>query len=124
MIVLRGIMNLSHLLSRYYLFFACGDAVGKATEFMTLQEIQDTIGHIDGFVSPSLSRNHSDLKEWEVTDDTEQNLFILRAYLKDKKVTIENTVDALVDWINTTGAVEKKYILIQREPTELPAAAL
>lgn len=103
-------MNLSHLLSRYYLFFACGDAVGKATEFMTLDEISAKIGPITGLVPSSLSQNHSDLKEWEVTDDTEQNLYLLKAYLKDKDVNIENTVDALVDWISSTGAVEKKYI--------------
>ena len=33
-------MSTSQLLSRYYSFFACGDAVGKATEFMTPQDIQ------------------------------------------------------------------------------------
>ena len=104
------IMNTSQALSRYYLFFAAGDAVGKTTEFMTLSDISSKIGRISGLMESSQSQNHSDLLPWEVTDDTEQNLWLLRRYLKDGKVTIENTVDALVAWIRGTGAVEKKYI--------------
>ncbi|MBO4409231.1 MAG: ADP-ribosylglycohydrolase family protein [Spirochaetales bacterium] len=103
-------MNTSQALSRYYLFFAAGDAVGKTTEFMSLDDISSKIGRISGLMDSSMSQNHGDLKKWEVTDDTEQNLWLLRRYLKDGKVTIENTVDALVRWIRETGAVEKKYI--------------
>lgn len=103
-------MTLSALLSRYYLFFACGDAVGKSTEFMTLDEINEKIGRVSGLIPCEKSQNHSDLQTWEVTDDTQQNLWLLNAYLKDKKVTLQNTVDALVDWINKTDAVSKKYI--------------
>ncbi len=103
-------MNLLQALSRYYLFFAAGDAIGKTTEFMTLNDISSKIGPITGLLDEKLSQNHSDLLPWEVTDDTEQNLWLLRRYLKDGDVTIENTVEALVDWINETGAVEKKYI--------------
>lgn len=103
-------MNLLQALSRYYLFFAAGDAIGKTTEFMTLQDIASKIGSITGLLEARFSQNHSDLLPWEVTDDTEQNLWLLRRYLKDGEVTIANTVEALVDWINETGAVEKKYI--------------
>lgn len=103
-------MNIYHLLSRYMDYFAAGDAVGKATEFMTLEEIRTSIGKINGLIPNTKSKNHNDLKDWEVTDDTEQNLFLLRRYLKDRYISIDNTVDALVEWIDTTGAVEKKYI--------------
>ncbi len=103
-------MNISRLLSRYISFFASGDAVGKATEFMTRSDIKKNIGRIDGFVPEEKSQNHSNLKYYEVTDDTEQNLYLLRRYLSDGKVTVENTVDALIHWIDETGAVEKKYI--------------
>ncbi len=103
-------MNTSRVLSRFYLFFAAGDAVGKTTEFMTPADISSRIGRITGLSDRSLSMNHGDLESWEVTDDTEQNLWLLRRYLKDGKVTVENTVEALVDWIRTTGAVAKKYI--------------
>lgn len=103
-------MNSYQLLSRYILFYAAGDAVGKATEFMTQEEIKSGIGSIDGLIDPAKSRNHSDLAAWDVTDDTEQNLFLLRRFLHDGRVAIENTVSALVDWVSQTDAVAKKYI--------------
>ena len=103
-------MNTSQVLSRYYLVFAAGDAVGKTTEFMTPEDISSKIGRVTGLMDRRLSMNHGDLESWEVTDDTEQNLWLLRRYLKDGKVTVDNTVEALVDWIKTTEAVEKKYI--------------
>jgi len=103
-------MTTSRLLSRYYRFFACGDAVGKATEFMTPDDIRTNMGRITGLVDPARSITHPDLPIWAVTDDTEQNLWLLRRYLKDGKVTIENTVSELVKWIEGTGAVEKHYI--------------
>ena len=103
-------MTTSQLLSRYYRYFACADAVGKATEFMTPQDIKSNMGRISGLVEPSKSITHPDLPIWAVTDDTEQNLWLLRRYLKDGKVTIENTVSELVRWIEGTGAVEKHYI--------------
>ena len=103
-------MNTSLLLSRYYRFFACGDAVGKATEFMTPADIRSNMGRITGLVEPSKSITHPDLPIWAVTDDTEQNLWLLRRYLADGKVTIENTVSELLRWIEGTGAVEKHYI--------------
>ena len=103
-------MNISQLLCRYYIFFACGDAVGKATEFMTPQDISSIFGHITSMPDISKSITHSDLPRYAVTDDTEQNLWLLRRYLKDGNVTIENTVEELLKWIDGTGAVEKHYI--------------
>ena len=103
-------MNSSQLLSRYYIFFACGDAVGKATEFMTPQDIESRFGRINGLPDISKSLTHSDLHPFAVTDDTEQNLWLLRRYLKDKAVTIENTVDELLKWIDGTDAIRKHYI--------------
>ena len=103
-------MNSSALTSRYYSFFACGDAVGKATEFMTPQDIESRFGRINGLPDISKSLTHSDLPLYAVTDDTEQNLWLLRRYLKDKAVTIENTVDELLKWIDGTDAIKKHYI--------------
>ena len=103
-------MNSSALTSRYYSFFACGDAVGKATEFMTPQDIESRFGRINGLPDISKSLTHSDMPLYAVTDDTEQNLWLLRRYLKDKAVTIENTVDELLKWIDGTDAIRKHYI--------------
>ena len=103
-------MNSSALTSRYYSFFACGDAVGKATEFMTPQDIATVFGRITAMPDISKSITHRDLPQYAVTDDTEQNLWLLRRYLKDKAVTIENTVDELLKWIDGTDAIRKHYI--------------
>ena len=103
-------MSTSPLLSRYYSFFACGDAVGKATEFMTPQDIRSIFGPISSMPDISKSITHSDLSQWAVTDDTEQNLWLLRRYLKDGDVTIDNTVDELLKWIDGTDAIGKHYI--------------
>ena len=103
-------MNSSALTSRYYSFFACGDAVGKATEFMTPQDIASVFGRITAMPDISKSITHSDLPLYAVTDDTEQNLWLLRRYLKDKAVMIENTVDELLKWIDGTDAIRKHYI--------------
>ena len=103
-------MSTSLLLSRYYSFFACGDAVGKATEFMTPQDIRSVFGQITSMPDIAKSITHSDLSQYAVTDDTEQNLWLLRRYLKDGDVTIENTVDELLKWIEGTDAIAKHYI--------------
>ena len=103
-------MNSSALTSRYYSFFACGDAVGKATEFMTPQDIESRFGRINGLPDISKSLTHSDLHPFAVTDDTEQNLWLIKRYLADGEVTIENTVDELLKWIDGTDAIRKHYI--------------
>ena len=103
-------MNTSQLLYRYYIFFACGDAVGKATEFMTPQDIESRFGRINGLPDISKSLTHSDLHPFAVTDDTEQNLWLIKRYLADGEVTIENTVDELLKWIDGTDAIKKHYI--------------
>lgn len=84
--------------------------MGKATEFTTPQDIKRIFGSISSMPDISKSITHSDLPQYAVTDDTEQNLWLLRRYLKDGDVTIENTVDELLKWIDGTGAVEKHYI--------------
>lgn len=90
--------------------FACGDAVGMPTEFMTLQDIREKFGIVDRLLESEESQNHSELPKGSVTDDTEQNLYLLRAYQKSGSVTVENTTEALLHWIRETDAVAKKYI--------------
>ena len=91
--------------------FACGDALGMPTEFMTRQEIAMAFPQgIKGLIEPALSKNHSDLPKGSVTDDTEQVIYLLRAYRQRGAVTVEDTVKALLCWIRETGAVEKHYI--------------
>jgi len=89
--------------------FAVGDALGMATEFMTRDEIADSIGCVSGFVDSRLSLHHADLPTGTVTDDTEQTLTLLRKY-RDNGVSVASTVEGLLAWIDDSDAVRKKYI--------------
>ena len=91
--------------------FAAGDAMGMPTEFMTLDEIREAVpGLPEDFVPSLLSKKHPNLPEGSVTDDTEQNLYLLAEARKAGRFTPEIAVSALEKWIRETGAVEKKYI--------------
>ena len=58
--------------------FAVGDAMGMPTEFMTPDQIRSAVGGLpEDFVPSSLSLKHPNLPEGSVTDDTEQNLYLL-----------------------------------------------
>ncbi len=90
--------------------FAVGDAMGMPTEFMTRGEILERIPVIEGLVDPRLSRNHSDLPAGSITDDTEQNLWLIRAYVSAGKIDEQTTTQALLSWIRESDAVSKRYI--------------
>lgn len=90
--------------------FAVGDAMGMPTEFMTRSHIKQTVGSVKNFVDPKLSKHHSDLPCGTITDDTEQNLFLIRAYVEAGKIDEPTTTAALLDWIDTSDAVAKRYI--------------
>ncbi len=89
---------------------AVGDALGMPTEFMTQQEIKEQFGLVDHLLRPEQSRNHSNLPYASVTDDTEQNFYLIRAYCGEGEITPENTARWLMRWVVETGAVEKRYI--------------
>ncbi len=89
--------------------FAVGDAVGLATEFMTRAEIRRDYPAIDGLPNPEFSRHHPDLPEGSISDDTEQNLYLLEAY-RERGISSEAAVHGLLKWIEESRAVEKKFI--------------
>lgn len=89
---------------------AVGDALGMPTEFMTRNEIKSVYGMVDKFLDPSVSWIHSNLEYASVTDDTEQNLYLIDAYCHDKTITVQNTAEHLLRWVRETHADEKKYI--------------
>ena len=59
---------------------AVGDAVGMPTEFMTRQAIKARFSSVDTLLRPDQGEKHANLPYASVTDDTEQNLYLLRAY--------------------------------------------
>ena len=57
--------------------FAAGDAIGKATEYCSMEEIAAHYSSIDRILPPKESLSHSELPFGSVTDDTEQVVCLL-----------------------------------------------
>ncbi|MDR3247641.1 MAG: ADP-ribosylglycohydrolase family protein [Treponema sp.] len=90
--------------------FSVGDALGMPTEFMTRESIAREFGIVSDFLPHERSAHHGNLREGSVTDDTEQNLWLLAAYCEAGTISVPVTVAALRRWITETGAVSKQYI--------------
>lgn len=89
---------------------AVGDALGMPTEFMTQEAIDQVYPEINALLDPSKSHTHFELPYGSVTDDTEQNLYLARAYVDAGVITVENSADALSRWVVECDAIAKKYI--------------
>ena len=87
---------------------AVGDAFGKVTEYCSLEDIKQKLGRVEVLLTPEESLTHNDLAHGQVTDDTEQNLYLIRKFAEDNEVTAENTAEALLKWVDETDA--KKYM--------------
>lgn len=99
-----------------WLAFAAGDACGMPTEFMCPEDIRKIFGADmpdglpAGLLPAEKSITHGILPAGSVTDDTEQNLYLLAEAEQRGGVTLEGVLCALEAWIAETGAVEKHYI--------------
>jgi len=89
---------------------AVGDAVGMPTEFMTRQQIKEVFGQVNGLLPPELSLTHNNLSFAQVTDDTEQNIYLIKEYCRRGRIDVNETALCLLRWVRETDAVEKKYI--------------
>ena len=89
---------------------AVGDAVGMPTEFMTRQAIKARFSAVDTLLRPDQGEKHANLPYASVTDDTEQNLYLLRAYRAAGRVDAHETAERLLCWAEETHAAEKRYI--------------
>ncbi|MBR4080582.1 MAG: ADP-ribosylglycohydrolase family protein [Clostridia bacterium] len=87
--------------------FAVGDAYGKATEQCTRQEIEARYDRIDTLLAPEDSLTHEDLFHGQVTDDTEQVVYLIREYADKGCITPYDTAMALLRWVNETDAANK-----------------
>lgn len=90
--------------------FATGDAMGMPTEFMTRNHIKHFLKEDEDFIDPAKSILHKNLFRFQVTDDTEQVLYLIKRYSKDRKITAENTYETLEEWVKESDAIEKGYI--------------
>lgn len=87
-----------------------GDIMGMPSEFLTPQQIKEQFGYIDTFCEPPKDHIHPDLKRGQITDDSEQSIYLIEQYYLDKKVTVENTAKALQKWAKEKDAFNKSYI--------------
>lgn len=91
--------------------FAAGDALGMPTEFMTHRQIKRKFGFVSELIDPKYSMIHSKrLKLGEVTDDTEQVLYLIEEYHKDNSFSEETVKRALLRWFKECKPDEKGYI--------------
>lgn len=89
---------------------AVGDALGMPTEFMTREYIKRNFGFVSEIIDPQFSLIHQNLARASVTDDTEQNLYLIETYCVSGEITIQNTVNGLLSWLKKSGADRKGYI--------------
>ena len=78
---------------------ACGDALGVPSSFLTPEQIKSKYGWIDTFYPPEKGHIfHDGLLAGEYTDDTEQSMALMNAYIRDKKVVPMSVVKEIIAW--------------------------
>src|SRR5690606_8114380 len=83
---------------------ALGDAWGMPAYFDPDQTWDAYGGWIEGFLpGPDDHEVHQGLPAGRITDDSEQAFSLARAYIAHGGVTLEATVEAIVDWYDRTG---------------------
>ena len=97
-----------NIVQRFLEALAVGDAFGKVTEYCSLEDINHKLGPVHTLLTPEESLTHKDLAHGQVTDDTEQNFYLIRQFAKDKEVTADSTAKALIKWVDETDA--EKYM--------------
>lgn len=79
------------------LAFACGDALGATTEFMT----PDAIRSMYGIHRDITGGGWLELEPGQVTDDTQMTLCVARSLVECDRYDPGNMADKLVDWYNS-----------------------
>jgi len=87
-----------------------GDALGRATEFLTPEQIRDIYGRVEGLVEPPAWHPHAGRPLGEVTDDAGQTLSIAAAVLQGLPLTADSVAEALVSWAEDTDALQSTYL--------------
>jgi len=90
--------------------FATGDAMGMPTEFMDKETIRKRYKIVESILDPSESFIHRNLRKGQVTDDTEQVLYLIDMFSKNQEITPRKVAQTLYEWAVRTRAKEKGYI--------------
>lgn len=86
---------------------AVGDSFAKVTEFASREQIKATYQSIDSLLPPWEALAHKDMEYAQVTDDTEQNLFLLQDYCKCSGIIPEIAASSLIRWYDEADNPEK-----------------
>lgn len=86
---------------------AVGDSFGKSTEFVSRAAIQAQFSIIQRHLLPGESPAHKDMCFAQVTDDTEQNFFLLEDYALQGGITPEITARSILRWFEETPCPQK-----------------
>ncbi|MBN2253016.1 MAG: ADP-ribosylglycohydrolase family protein [Kosmotogaceae bacterium] len=90
--------------------FAVGDAMGMVTEFMTRRQITTRFDFVSDLLEPEHSPIHKNLTKGQITDDTEQVLYLIKLYSEKRNFSQETVKEALCRWEDECDPVAKGYI--------------
>jgi len=90
--------------------FAVGDAMGMVTEFMTRRQISTRFDFVSDLLEPEHSPIHKNLTKGQITDDTEQVIYLTRLYHEKGNFSQETVKEALCRWEDECDPVAKGYI--------------
>lgn len=90
---------------------ALGDALGTPTQ-PTPEATRARYGVITGFVAPHTDDpfGHAGLRAGQVTDDTQAALALVRAFLSERRFSLEIAAEALLSWLDDVDAERSPYI--------------
>lgn len=89
---------------------ALGDALGRATEFMTREQIRAAFGWLDHFAEPMARHPSFGAPLGSITDDTQQTILLARVLTTHRVLTPEIVAAAFVEWARANDGLHDPYI--------------
>lgn len=89
---------------------ALGDALGRATEFLTREQIRESYGRVEGLVEPPPWHPHAGRPLGEVTDDTGQTLIIAELIISGQPLTPHTVGQTFAVWARESHASGSTYL--------------
>lgn len=86
---------------------AVGDSLGKTTEFASRRQIRSSFSEIRRLLRPEEALRHGDMEYGAVTDDTEQNLFLIDQYFRDGAVSPDSAAKGIIRWYEESPEPQK-----------------
>ncbi|MBI5877305.1 MAG: ADP-ribosylglycohydrolase family protein [Chloroflexi bacterium] len=89
---------------------ATGDALGRASEFMSREAIRARYGWLNRLVAPPDAHPAHAQPPGAVTDDTEQTLIVAHLLASGEPLTAERMAAALVEWAQSHDGLNNPYL--------------